>query len=163
MDIPVSNCFSYFLIINTEAFSNPALIVGLLSVFILLAFSALIAAAEVGFFSLVPAQIETLKNNFTPKNQRIIHLLESPKKLLATIVVAHNLVNVGVIIISETLFHELFNFAANPTLGFVVQVIVVTFLILLIGEVIPKIYSTQNALKTASLNASATKPGFFTI
>ena len=60
---------------------------GLLSVFILLAVSALIAAAEVGFFSLVPAQIETLKNNFTPKNQRIIHLLESPKKLLATIVV----------------------------------------------------------------------------
>ncbi len=125
------------------------MIAGLITVLILLLISALIAAAEVGFFSLVPSQIDQLKNTYTPASQRVILLLEKPKKLLATIVVAHNLVNVGVIIISETIFHNLFDFSANPTLGFLIQVVIVTFLILLIGEVIPKIYSTQNAAKTA--------------
>ena len=117
---------------------------------ILLIISALIAAAEVGFFSLLPAQIELLKNTYTPSSQKVIQLLDRPKKLLATIVVSHNLVNVGIIVFSETIFHRVFNFDSNPALGFLIQVVMITFLILLIGEVIPKIYSTQNAIKTAS-------------
>ena len=149
MDIPVSIIAPHLLFIHSEALLDPSVMAGIIATFILLLVSALIAAAEVGFFSLVPAQIETLKNTYTPTSQRVLLLLEKPKKLLATIVVAHNLVNVGVIVISETIFHQLFDFDTNPTLGFVVQVVMVTFLILLIGEVIPKIYSTQNALKTA--------------
>ncbi|MBP6412763.1 MAG: gliding motility lipoprotein GldD [Bacteroidia bacterium] len=149
MDIPVSTFFSNLLFINSDALLSPSVVAGFLAVLVLLFLSALIAAAEVGFFSLVPSQISQLKNTYTPASQRALQLLEKPKKLLATIVVAHNLVNVGVIVISETLFHVLFDFAANPTLGFLVQVVVVTFLILLIGEVIPKIYSTQNALNSA--------------
>lgn len=150
MDIPVSIFNSNLLFLRSEVLFEPSTLTGLIAVLVLLLISAIIAAAEVGFFSLVPSQIEVLKNNYTPASQRVILLLEKPKKLLATIVVAHNLVNVGVIIISETIFHNLFDFSANPTLGFLIQVVIVTFLILLIGEVIPKIYSTQNALKTAT-------------
>ncbi len=150
MDIPVSNLTSGILFINSSVLLEPSVLAGLLGMMVLLFLSALIAAAEVGFFSLIPSQIAILKNTYTPASQRAMQLLEKPKKLLATIVVAHNLVNVGVIVISETIFHKLFDFSSNPTLGFVIQVVIVTFLILLIGEVIPKIYSTQNALKTAT-------------
>ena len=149
MDIPVSDLFHPLIFIRTESLYQPSILAGLLVVVLLLLLSALIAAAEVGFFSLVPSQLEVLKTTYTPASQRVIQLLDKPKKLLATIVVAHNLVNIGVIIISETLFHHIFDFTANPSLGFLFQVVVVTFLILLIGEVIPKIYSTQNALKSA--------------
>ena len=150
LDIPVSNLIPSLLFLRSEVLLEPGVLAGLIAVIALLSVSAVIAAAEVGFFSLVPAQIELLKSTYTPSSQRVIQLLEKPKKLLATIVVAHNLVNVGVIVLSETLFHELFDFTANPTLRFIIQVVIVTFLILLIGEVIPKIYSTQNALKTAN-------------
>lgn len=150
MDIPVSNLIAPLLFLRSEVLLQPGVLAGLLAIFALLSVSSVIAAAEVGFFSLVPAQIELLKNTYTPSSQRVIQLLEKPKKLLATIVVAHNLVNVGVIVLSETIFHEVFDFSAEPLLGFIIQVVIVTFLILLIGEVIPKIYSTQNALKTAN-------------
>lgn len=150
LDIPVSNLNSSLFFINSLALLEPSVMAGLVGMLILLFVSALIAAAEVGFFSLVPSQIAILKNTYTPGSQKAVQLLEKPKNLLATIVVAHNLVNVGVIVISETIFHKLFDFSTNPAMGFVIQVVIVTFLILLIGEVIPKIYSTQNALKTAN-------------
>jgi gliding motility-associated lipoprotein GldD len=122
---------------------------------ILLISSAIIAAAEVSFFSLAPADFEILKQDSSSPALKLIKLLDKPKSLIATIVMSHNLVNIGVVIISEMLFDQLFDFSANPLAGFILEVVVVTFIILLIGEVIPKIYAAKNprdlALKMVSI------------
>ena len=131
-------------------FADPHFIINVLVMLVLLVFSALIAAAEVGFFSLSPAHLEKIKSNLTPVNAKIGELLRAPKKLLATIVVSHNLVNIGIIIASESVVDELFHFTFNPALGFLIRVVIITFLLLLIGEVIPKIYSTQHAIRVAT-------------
>ena len=111
---------------------------------ILLVCSAIIAAAEVSFFSLAPADFEMLKQDGDTKSQKLIQILDKPKSLIATIVMSHNLVNIGVVIISEMLFAQHFDFSTNPLAGFIIKVIIVTFVILLIGEVIPKIYASKN-------------------
>lgn len=111
---------------------------------VLLICSAIIAAAEVSFFSLSPADFEQLKQDNSSAAQKLIHLLNKPKSLIATIVMSHNLVNIGVVIISEMIFVQHFDFSYNPITGFLIKVVVVTFIILLIGEVIPKIYASKN-------------------
>ncbi len=120
---------------------------------LLLVFSAIIAAAEVSFFSLAPNDFELLKQDTGSQSQKLISLLDKPKSLIATIVMSHNLVNIGVVIISEMLFAKHFDFSDSPVAGFVIKVVIVTFVILLIGEVIPKIYASKNprglALKMA--------------
>lgn len=111
---------------------------------ILLVCSAIIAAAEVSFFSLAPADFELLKQDNSSQSQKLIEVLDKPKSLIATIVMSHNLVNIGVVIISEMLFAQHFDFSDSPLTGFVIKVVIVTFIILLIGEVIPKIYASKN-------------------
>ncbi len=77
-----------------------------------------------------------------------MQLLERPKKLLATLLIWVNFLNIGVVVLSTVISEELLNFG-DPVIDFIVQVIVVTFLILLVAEVIPKIYSTQHPVKVA--------------
>jgi gliding motility-associated lipoprotein GldD len=124
-------------------------VVELIIVGVLLVISSLIAAMEVSFFSLGPTQIEELKSIGKPSSLKIIELLDNPKKLIATVVMSHNLVNIGVVIISEMLFLQLLDFTTNPLMGFIIKVIVVTFIILLVGEVIPKIYAAKKPLAIA--------------
>jgi CBS domain containing-hemolysin-like protein len=119
---------------------TPGIIVGLISIAVLLGISATIAAMEISFFSLSPQQLQDLESSGKPAAQKIIQLLQKPKNLIATIVLSHNLVNIGVVIISESLSDDLLLFPNNPGLVFFVKVVVVTFFIVLIGEVIPKIY-----------------------
>ena len=132
---------------------SPQSIIELVSIAILLSISAVVAAAEVSFFSLSPADFELLKSDTDTSSQKLIKLLDKPKDLIAAIVMSHNLVNIGVVIISEMFFADHFDFQTNPLFGFIIKVIVVTFIILLIGEVIPKVYATKNprgiALKMA--------------
>lgn len=111
---------------------------------VLLVCSAIIAAAEVSFFSLAPTDFELLKQDNSSASQKLIQLLDKPKSLIATIVMSHNLVNIGVVIISEMIFAQHFDFSASPLTGFLIKVVIVTFIILLIGEVIPKIYAAKN-------------------
>jgi gliding motility-associated lipoprotein GldD len=111
---------------------------------VLLVCSAVIAAAEVSFFSLAPADFEFLELDKSSAAQKLIQIIDKPKNLIATIVLSHNLVNIGVVIISEMIFDQHFNFSDNPLMGFVIEVVVVTFVILLIGEVIPKIFASKN-------------------
>ena len=128
---------------------TPGIIIGLISIAVLLMISATIAAMEIGFFSLSPQQLQELENSGKPTAQKIIQLLQKPKNLIATIVLSHNLVNIGVVIISESLSDDLLLFPNNPGLVFFVKVVVVTFFIVLIGEVIPKIYTNTNPVAVA--------------
>lgn len=123
---------------------GPQSFIELSIIVILLICSAIIAAAEVSFFSLAPVDFELLKQDSGAPAQRLIRLLDKPKSLIATIVMSHNLVNIGVVIISEMLFAQHFDFSDSPLVGFIIKVVVVTFVILLIGEVIPKIYAAKN-------------------
>jgi len=121
--------------------------------FLLLVISALVSGSEVAFFSLKPSDLNDLRENSSRNAQKIIHLLERPKRLLATILITNNVVNIAVIILSTFITRIIFNIDDFLILGFVVQVVVVTFLLLLFAEVLPKVYATQNIVKFALMVA----------
>ena len=116
----------------------------LLAVVLLVVLSALLSGSEVAMFSINTEQRKTLKDSTNNSNGRILKLLEEPKKLLATILIANNFVNVSIVMASNYVFNNLFiDGSISETMNFILQVIVVTFLILLFGEVIPKVYANN--------------------
>lgn len=135
------------------SFINPIsinMILELVGLIVLLACSGLISGSEVAFFSLIPQEVDELKGSEMRGDKTTVLLLERPKLLLATILIANNFINIAIIILSTALTTELFNFGNQEVLGFVFQVILVTFLILLFGEVLPKIYAVKNRIELAS-------------
>ena len=127
--------------INTIDFS---LVFGLIGVAFLLLCSAFISGSEVALFSLDQKNIDDLEANDSQKGKLISDLLNRPKKLLATILIANNFINIGVVILFSSINERLFNAIVSPTIQFLVEVILLTFLILLFGEVLPKIYASRN-------------------
>ncbi len=121
----------------------------LLVIVILLVFSALISGSEVAYFSLSPAEKQKIFSTSTKKDSYIQKNLDSPEQLLATILVANNFVNVGIVILSSFTISNIVDFTNEPILGIIVQVFIISFIILLFGEIIPKVYSTHHALKFA--------------
>lgn len=135
--------------IFTGAFTSIDLIFCIILLFLLLC-SALVSGSEVAFFSLSPSQLKYLEDKGYTKAR---NLYEKPERLLATILISNNFVNVAIVVISTYLVNSLFNFSAYPVLGFVIQVIVVTFVILLVGEIIPKLYANRSRLNMVILMA----------
>ena len=129
------------------------LLFGFIVIFILLFCSAFISAAEVAYFSLTPEDLAQCASENPAKTKIISKLLEKPKKLLATLLVANNFINIGVVILFSIVGKNLFEEIDSPFLKFIVDVILVTFLILLFGEVLPKIYANRNNIKFAKLVA----------
>lgn len=125
--------------IFTGAFTPIDVVFCILLVFLLVC-SALVSGSEVAFFSLSPSQLKYLEDKGYTK-ARTLH--DKPESLLATILISNNFVNVAIVVISTYLVNSLFDFSAYPVLGFVIQVIVVTFVILLVGEIIPKLYANR--------------------
>lgn len=115
----------------------------------LLTTSAVISGSEVAFFALKPQDLEDLKLLKSRKSELIESFLKKPKQLLATILIANNFVNVGIIILATYISSNLFNFQDIEWLHFLVQVVIITFLLLLFGEVLPKIYANNNAISFA--------------
>ncbi len=108
------------------------------------------SASEVALFSLTPTQLRDLKERGGPSGQRVLDLLAKPRRLLATILIANNFVNVGIVILSTFAVNNLLNFTLMPAyLVFGVQVLAVTFVILLLGEVVPKVYATSAPMRVA--------------
>ena len=125
---------------------------------ILLLFSALISGAEVAFFSLTPADLEIESTSKASRKIKTVSLLlEKPKKLLATILVANNFLNIAIVLLFDSLgqvwFAGLNQVYFGVNIRFVVEVGVVTFLILLFGEILPKIYASRNSLSFATFMA----------
>ena len=121
---------------------------------VLLAFSALISGAEVAFFSLTPSDFETNEEKTIAKKLGIVQrLLARPKKLLATILVANNFINIAIVLLFDSLSDDLFSGIESNFYGidvrFIVEVGVVTFFILLFGEILPKIYANRNRISFA--------------
>ena len=127
----------------------------LLLIFFLILLSAFLSGSEVAIFGLSNIQKETLINEEQNKNsQRIIKLIADPKKLLATILIGNNLVNVAIVLVSSLMMNHIFeSYTLSPLLNFIIQVVIVTFFILLFGEVIPKVYANNYNLKFSKLMA----------
>ncbi len=134
---------------------SAGVISGLVIILLLLFVSALVSGSEVAYFSLLPNEIEKLRENSSRSAKRILAHLEQPDQLLATILVTNNFVNVGIVVLSSYLTSEIFDFGAHPALGFAIQVVVVTFLILFFSEILPKVYANRYPVSFARLTASS--------
>ncbi len=118
---------------------------------ILLIGSALISGSEVALFSLSKSDI---KSKLDLKSFNIINnLLEEPNKLLATILIVNNLINIGIVILFTRIGEDLFANITSPILKFILEIVVATFLILLFGEILPKIYASRNNINFSRLIA----------
>jgi putative hemolysin len=117
------------------------LVLSILVVLVLIFLSALISGSEVSFFSLSAQNLENLSEIDERKEKQIRKLLKNPNKLLATILIANNFINVAIIILSSVLI-----FSSESAFLLVIQVIVITFILVLLGEITPKVYAKQNAV-----------------
>ena len=128
-----------------------SIVIGLIVILLLLVFSALISGSEVAYFSLSARDKQKISKS--PRYQKVIHNLLNPEKLLATILVSNNFVNVAIVILGAYVTSSIFDFSNSPILEFVVQVITITFFLLLFGEILPKVYATLYPLAFARFMA----------
>ena len=143
--------FKPLFILNIQDFNSW---ISVLIIIILILLSAFLSGSEVAIFGLSNSQKKKLKEENNKNSERILKLLSEPKKLLATILIGNNLVNVAIVIISSLILKDVFsNYSFSPILKFVIQVILVTFLILLFGEVIPKVYANNYNINFSKLMA----------
>lgn len=115
-------------------------------VFLLLLCSAAVSGSEVSFFSLTPVDISSLKESENKREQRLLALLEHPQQLLASILISNNFINISIVVLTGILL-ESYVVIEDATLSFFVKVIFITFIILLCGEIIPKVYANKRAMK----------------
>ena len=115
-------------------------------VLVLLLCSGFVSASEIAFFSLTPNERNTIDEDEHKADKKVASLLDDRDRLLATILISNNLVNVAVIIILYFCFDKTINFGQAKWLEFLVMTVLLTLLLLLFGEVIPKIYSAQHSL-----------------
>lgn len=150
MDEPPSSAI-LLQFLNTHLSASDAVGVAfyLISLSLLIFLSAAFSGSENALFSLSKIQLDGLVENPGARANAIHFLMRYPKKLLATILIANTFVNIAIVLLSTLLFSLLFNFQEFPLLGFMIEVVIVTFIIVLFGEVIPKIYSFQNNVKIA--------------
>jgi putative hemolysin len=148
--------FSTILLLASKP-NSTYIIVSAITILALLIFSSLIAAAEVAFFALGPKEKEELKNEGEENNKDVLNLINKPHDLLATLLITINFVNVAIVILSSSLLDNLFpNENGESLIRFIVDVFLITTLILLIGEVIPKVYATKNSVLIAKKMAKLT-------
>lgn len=168
---------------NNIAFTNLLLdssfLLSLLSLIILIVSSALISGSEVAFFGLSPSNLRTLEEDKASNSKRIISLREKPRKLLATILIANNFINIAIIIVSQYIIEMslrgdslasistwinvnfIFDFLTlnqiSNGINFLLTIVLVTFILVLFGEVAPKIYANINPLRFSKLMSSPVK------
>ena len=151
---------------NPDPFSllphfDSTLLTGSIALVILLLASALISGAGVALFSLTQKDLDEAKETKSKSFEIIIELLKRPKKLLASILVANNFINIAIVILFASLSEKLFDgIDSELNLGlfkidlvFFIEVILITFLILMIGEILPKVYANRNNLKFSKFMA----------
>lgn len=115
--------------------------------------SAMISGTEIAFFSLSKTDLDLLSKEHSPAGDRVLSLLNKPKKLLATILIANNFINILIVLLFAVLGAYFFeNLEAG--IRFLIEVVLITFLILLFGEVLPKVYATRNSIPFALFMAN---------
>ncbi len=130
-------------------------IVALALAVLLLYCSGFVSASEIAFFSLSPSDLSEIEENESPTDKYIKSLLDDSERLLATILISNNFVNVTIIMLCNTFFASVVDFGNAKVLEFLVITVILTFLLLLFGEIVPKIYSAQHTLSFARKAAPA--------
>lgn len=142
------------LLLSPQTTGTSTIIFSALTIVILLICSSLIAASEVAFFALEPADKEKLKTQTNKNAKSAIKLINKPQDLLATILITSNFVNVAIVILTSSLLNVIFPAEESESLvRFIVDVFLITAIILLIGEVIPKVYATKQGIQIAKMMA----------
>lgn len=111
--------------------------------------SAVVSGSEVAYFSLSPDDIEKCKNSNNLKEQNIAKLLAQPKRLLATILILNNLVNISMVTLSTFMMWRMLGTTSDEGIAALVLAVIITLLLVFFGEVIPKVYATQHNIKVA--------------
>ncbi len=145
-------------LLMTTLVVNGVFAMNIVVLFVLLICSALISGAEVAMFGLSTTEIKELQDEKTAKSAILIKLLERPKKLLATILIANNAINIGVVLLFSVIGDTLFENIDRIWFGvlserFLLEVVVATFLILMFGEILPKVYANRNRMSFAHFMA----------
>jgi len=122
-------------------------IIAIVLAFILLFCSGFVSASEIAFFSLSPNDMSEIEQSNKDNDKKILNLLEESERLLATILISNNFVNVTIIMLCNYFFSQVIDFGTSKVIEFIVLTVLLTFLLLLFGEIIPKIYSSQYTLK----------------
>ncbi len=130
-----------------------SLLIQLLFLTLLLVTSGLISGAEVAFFSLTKDQLESEEEKKSRQTEVIQKMLDKPKRLLATILITNNFINIAIVLLFANLGEELFSQIENPLLVLLIEIGLITFLILFFGEILPKIYANRNALSFSKIMA----------
>ncbi|QQR85363.1 MAG: gliding motility-associated protein GldE [Flavobacteriales bacterium] len=127
-------------------------IIALVLIVVLLVCSALISASEVALFALTPTQLRDLRERGGTSGQRVLELLERPRRLLATILISNNFVNIAIALLSTIVIDGFFDLQRLPEyVVFIIQAIAVTAVLLLLGEVMPKVYATLHTMSVAMM------------
>jgi gliding motility-associated protein GldE len=145
-EVPLNFFFLLFNSIEIHLLSINVLL-SLLAILLLLVSSAFISGSEVAYFSLTSAELEDIDN------ENVSQLLKNPNELLATILIVNNFINVGIVVISAYLTSIAISFPEGSNLEFFFQIVIITSLLVLLGEIMPKVYANNNSV-TFSLRMS---------
>ena len=124
---------------------GPLLIQFILLVLLLIT-SGLVSGAEVAFFSLTKDQLDSEEEKKSRQMDIIQKMLQNPKRLLATILITNNFINIAIVLLFASLGENLFSQIENPLIVLLIEIGVITFLILFFGEILPKVYANRNAV-----------------
>ena len=140
---------------DSVSFQSPTAgsVIALVTALLLLFLSGFVSASETAFFSLSPDELKRLSDGEIPRSRKAATLISDSERLLATILTANNLVNVAIILLLDLALGQIFSFGAE-WLEFVVLTVILTFVLLLFGEIIPKLYASNNSLKFSLRAAS---------
>jgi len=135
--------------------SHLTLVTEIIILVLLIIASAFISGSEVAYFSLTPNDMEELQHRKGKRPATALRLLSKPDGLLSTILVANNIINIAIIILAAFISSRLFDLSNNPVLSFIIEVVVITFVLLFFCEIIPKVLATRSQLKFALMMAPA--------
>ncbi len=150
----------YFLAQISTPSSSYLILNGLIFILLLIC-SALVSGSEVAFFSLSNEDLEELEDSSSPNAKKVIELVDSPKKLLSTILILNNLINIGIVTLTTFVAWTIYGTNATGIVIILVQTIGVTFAIVFFGEIVPKVYANKAKREFSLIMASSIS--FFSI
>lgn len=139
-----------FLVENIQVSSLITMAIGLM----LLLVSAFMSSSEAAFFSLKPNDIDEIKNSNNAEDITLYKLINNSEKLLATILIGNNLVNIAIVLLLSFSLSQIFDFGSNKVVEFIVETVLLTLLLLLFGEIIPKVYAQHKPLSYSRFAAN---------
>lgn len=146
--------FNFALPISFSAPSSEAVVALVVAVFLLMC-SAFASGSELAFFSLTRSELDELSESKSLRDERILEMLGNPERLLATILIINDFVNVGIVMLLNFFFMSMLHFGEGAEwLEFLLLTVVLTFLLLLFGEVMPKLYSKNNTMAFARFSSN---------